>query len=612
MATHLTSSDASAVSTDPLSPAPADGAKLGRVWPMLVVLAAFWAFEWSVYSIEMAAFTRFISRWIVYLAVFLVFLVWWLTYRGFRFRDRVAFLGAMVGMSLLASAVVHPTVQGVVLVSFGTLYCITAWTLWVAVSRNWSLRARKIGLLAVMALTFGYFALIRWDGLEGKQTATIRWRWQPSAEELFLAEQARAAGKSGAQRPSASDAGSAADEATAPAAAPWSLQPGDWPEFRGAGRTGVILDETIDAKAWANAPPRVVWRKRLGPGWSTLILVDGHLVTQEQRGKNEAIVCYDAATGDETWVHLDPIRFEEGLSGPGPRGTPTYASHHGGRIYALGAKGQLNALEASTGRLIWSQDLVAESGATVPQWGYSVSPLVVDDLVIVFAGGEKNKSVLAYHTADGQLAWAKPAGAMSYASPHLLMLLGQPQVLVHDNKALWSFRPDNGELLWRLDNTSEVGLPQLQPWPLSDNQLVIFSEPGIALVTIRHDGDKWTAEREWESKALKPAFNSFVVHDQHIYGLDDGILVCTDLSGKRLWKKGRYGHGQVLLLQPQDALLIVGEKGEIAVVAADPTGLNELGRFQAIEGKTWNHPVLAHNRLYVRNGEEIACYELSQ
>jgi len=579
---------------------------------MLFVLAAFWAFEWSVYSIEMAAFTRFISRWIVYLGVFLVFMTWWLTYRGFRFRDRVLFVGAMFGLATLTSFVVHPTIRGMVLLMFGTLYCVTTWTLWVAISRNWSLNVRRLGLLAVMTLTFAYFTLIRWEGLLGTQAAAIYWRWQPNAEELFLAEQSKAKPTGTSAQSSASESGEPAGIAEIPAAQPWSLQPGDWPEFRGAGRTGVVTDQTIDATAWSKNPPRVVWRKRLGPAWSTMILVDGHLVTQEQRGENEAVVCYDAATGDEEWVHLDPIRFEEGLSGPGPRSTPTFSAHHGGRIYTLGAKGKLNSLEASSGKPVWSQDIVAESGATVPQWGYSVTPLVVDDLVIVFAGGEKDKSVLAYHAEGGKLAWSQKAGAMSYASPQFITLLGQPQVLIHDNKALWSFRPVDGQPLWHLDATGEVGLPQLQPWQLHDDQLVVFSEPGISLVTVESDGKEWGATREWESKALKPAFNSFVVHDQHVYGLDDGILVCTDLEGgKRKWKKGRYGHGQVLLLPEQSALLIVGEKGEITVVAADPKGLKELGQFQAIEGKTWNHPLLSNNRLYVRNAEEIACYELS-
>jgi outer membrane protein assembly factor BamB len=572
----------------------------GHVWPMLVILALFWAFEFSVYSIEMAAFTRFISRWIVYLVVFLIFLTWWMTYRGFRLRDRFLAVGAMLALSFLAGLVSHKSVQGMPLVMLGTLYCITSWTLWVAISRPWSQNVRRLGLFAVMAVTFGYFPLIRWEGLFGTQRMEMRWRWQPSAEEEFLASKSKDEGS-----------GTGSDDAES-TAQPWTLQAGDWPEFRGVGRRGVVEGIKFDAANWSTSPPAEIWRHRVGPAWSTVIVVDGHLVTQEQRGENEAVVCYNAETGEEQWAHQDPIRFEEGLSGPGPRSTPTFDARDGGRIYTLGAKGLLNCLEASTGKAVWSQDIVAESQATIPQWGYSVTPLVVGDLVIVYAGGEKNKSLLAYAADTGKLAWAKPAGSQSYSSPQLVTLLGQQQVLVQDNKALWSFRPEDGELLWKLDGTSEVSLPQLQPHVLSDGQLVVASEPGVALVNLSRDGDQWKADRQWDTKALKPAFNHFVVHDGYVYGLDDGILVCAALeTGTRQWKKGRYGHGQLMLVRDQNALLIVGEKGEVALVAANPKKLEELGRFQALEGKTWNHPIVVNGRLYVRNAEEMACYQIA-
>ena len=152
----------------------------------------------------------------------------------------------------------------------------------------------------------------------------------------------------------------------------------------------------------------------------------------------------------------------------------------------------------------------------------------------------------------------------------------------------------------------------LQPHRLNDHEILIPWDPGIARIEVKNDGGKWTTAERWNSNRLKPDFNDFVVHDGHIYGLDDGILCCVDLAdGKRLWKKGRYGHGQILLLADQGAILVLGESGEAILVAANPKGLEELGRFQAIEGKTWNHPVIAHGRLYVRNAEEMACYELN-
>jgi hypothetical protein len=154
----------------------------------------------------------------------------------------------------------------------------------------------------------------------------------------------------------------------------------------------------------------------------------------------------------------------------------------------------------------------------------------------------------------------------------------------------------------------------LQPHALMGSKLLIESEPGIALVDTQPDGDTLLRTTLWTSKTFRPGFNDFVVlpHSDVLYGLDDGILCCVDLSdGRRRWKGGRYGHGQMLLLPDCERLVILCESGEVVLVAADPDRHRELARFSAIEGKTWNHPTLVGNRLYVRNGEEMACYELA-
>jgi outer membrane protein assembly factor BamB len=136
-------------------------------------------------------------------------------------------------------------------------------------------------------------------------------------------------------------------------------------------------------------------------------------------------------------------------------------------------------------------------------------------------------------------------------------------------------------------------------------------EPGLTLLEVKQDGDKWSASEVWISNRIRANFNDIVTHNGKIIGLDDGILCALDLeTGERLWKKGRYGHGQVLLLADRDALVILGARGEVTLVDVSDEKPAELGGFEAIEGKTWNHPALVGNRLYVRNGEEIACFEL--
>jgi hypothetical protein len=152
-----------------------------------------------------------------------------------------------------------------------------------------------------------------------------------------------------------------------------------------------------------------------------------------------------------------------------------------------------------------------------------------------------------------------------------------------------------------------------QPHPVGNDQVLIASEvdAGAVLIDVVHDGTTWAATEHWASPNLRPSFNDFVVHDGAVYGFDGTIFCCVDLqTGKRRWKDGRYGHGQVLLLADQPLLLVLTEDGQAVLVAANPERHEELGQFQAIKGKTWNHPVIAGGRLYVRNAEEIACYDL--
>jgi outer membrane protein assembly factor BamB len=388
----------------------------------------------------------------------------------------------------------------------------------------------------------------------------------------------------------------------------WEPRANDWPEFRGPNRDGVVHGLKIAAD-WETNPPKELWRHRVGPGWSSMIVVDGHLVTQEQRKETEAIVCYDAGTGAEEWSHEDKARFEETLAGPGPRGTPTF---YDGRIYALGGTGVLNCLGATTGNVVWSHDLVADVKADTPQWGYSISPLVVDGLVIVFAAGATDGNLIAYRAEGGERAWIRPVGGQSYSSPQLVSFDNRRQVLMHDNHALAAFDTQAGEPLWSREETNKMALPMLQPRLVNDDQLLVATDPGMVLLDLSQKDSKWTTADHWSSSRLKPAFNDVVVHEGRVYGLDDGILCSLDLAtGERLWKKGRYGGGQLLLLADQGDLLVLTDKGEVVMLTATAEKPEELGRFQAITGKTWNHPVAAEGKLFVRNGEEMACYELA-
>jgi outer membrane protein assembly factor BamB len=563
-----------------------------RVWPAVVMVALFWIFWVAHYAISMDAGARFLSRMAANALLLLGFLIWWLSRNSIRWSDRLIAIGLWVVGTVVAVKLADKSLGDLfsMTLSSSTLV-MTAWTLWVWIGRRMSVSVQRAGFCVVMLLTLGYFTLLRWEGLEANQFPRFAWRWSPTAEQLFLVEKGKAGASAGA----------------ADAKLEWVLRPNDWPEFRGPNRDGAVKGIKI-ATDWKAQRPKELWRERVGPGWSSVIVVDGHLVTQEQRDKSEVVACYNATTGKEEWVHEDTTRFEESLAGAGPRGTPTF---HDGRIYALGGKGVLNCLKATNGEVEWSHDIVADTKAAVPQWGYSVSPLVVDGLVIIFAAGDKEGNLLAYRAETGEQAWKHSAGAQSYSSPEVLSVGDHPQVLMHDNHSLAAVDVKDGNLLWQRNETNAMALPMLQPRLVSNDTLLVATDPGMVLLDLKQQDGGWKSTDHWTSSRIHPAFNDVVVHDGHIYGLNDGILCCLDLAtGERLWKKGRYGGGQLLLLADQGDLMVLTEKGEVVLVPATAEKPEELGRFAAIEGKTWNHPVIAEGKLFVRNGEEMACYEL--
>jgi len=168
-------------------------------------------------------------------------------------------------------------------------------------------------------------------------------------------------------------------------------------------------------------------------------------------------------------------------------------------------------------------------------------------------------------------------------------------------------------VLWTHAWPMVQGARIVQPGFTDDGDLLIGTGFGMGVqrVRVRRADDGWTTEARWTSTGLKPYFNDFVTHRGHAFGFDGRILACIDLAdGTRTWKGGRYGNGQLLLLPDQDLLLVLGEDGELALVAADPDRFQELGRFPALHGKTWNHPVLVDGTLYLRNAEEMAAYRL--
>jgi outer membrane protein assembly factor BamB len=376
-----------------------------------------------------------------------------------------------------------------------------------------------------------------------------------------------------------------------------------WTQFRGAARDGRADDGALklDWPAGGLAP---AWRQPVGGGFSSFSVADGTAYTIEQRRGQEVVAAYHVETGRELWTNGWNATFKDS-TGDGPRSTPTWDA---GRLYALGATGELRCLDAKTGRLLWSKNILSDNGASNLPWGVAASPLVFDDKVVVPAGGGGGKSVVAYHKMTGARLWGALDDAASYTSPMLVTLAGRRQVLAVTATRAVGLAPENGALLWEFPWSNGQGINVAQPLVVDQNRFFISSGygKGAALVEVGAGG----ARAVWQNSMMKNKFNSSVLHEGHVYGLDEGILTCLDAqTGERKWKAGRYGYGQLILAGGH--LIITTDGGELVLVRATPQAHTEVARFQALDGQTWNNPALADGRLLVRNGKEMACYKLT-
>ena len=577
-------------------------------------------------------------------------LLWWLLLSRAPWSDRLIALGVMVAALLVTWRLVHVSIaEGAMGFLFPVLAVPTmtvAFVAAVAAGRRLADGPRRALMAAGIVVGCGLWTLIRTGGFTGDFDHDFAWRWTPTPEERLLAQadderaavQAQAAPPEAApaaasataapepglaaaatsEAPAAAEAAAqppaqvagvegvhpapAASLAAAAAAAPAIEAPGDWPGFRGPRRDGVVRGVRI-ATDWAASPPVELWRRPIGPGWSSFAVHGNRFYTQEQRGDDEVVACYDLATGEPLWRHGDAARFWESNAGAGPRGTPTL---HDGRVYSLGATGILNALNAADGAVVWSRNAATDTATTIPGWGFASSPVVFGDLVVVATAGR----LAAYELATGKPRWYGPDGGDGYSSPHRATLGGVTQILLESATGTIGVAPADGTVLWK--HAWPVGTRIVQPALTADGDVLLTSGGGMRRVAVARSGGDWKVEQRWSSDGLKPYFNDFVVHRGHAYGFDGRILSAVDLAdGKRKWKGGRYGNGQLVLLADQDLLLVLSEQGELALVKATPDQYTEVAKAPAIQGKTWNHPVLAGDVLLVRNGEEMAAFRLA-
>jgi len=385
----------------------------------------------------------------------------------------------------------------------------------------------------------------------------------------------------------------------------------DWSDFRGPARDGHYTARPIQT-SWPNGTLTPVWKQPVGGGYASFVTarVNGLdlAFTIEQRGNQEVVAAYDVATGRERWTSKWSAEFKEFMGGDGPRATPTYFD---GFVYAQGAQGELRALDASTGRMIWRTNMLTDAGATNVQWGMSASPLIVDDALVVLPGGTRNHSVAAYDHRTGKPLWSALSDRQAYASPMLVTIDDVRQILVVSAARLMGLATADGSVLWEYPWVTMYDVNAGQPIVIGRNRVFVSSgyDKGAAVIEVTMAGGQGTVREVWKNNRMKNQFSSSVLFEGHIYGLDESILACLDVeTGTVKWKGGRYGYGQIALASGH--IIVLTEDGDLALVRATPERHVEVTRFPVLDGKTWNHPAFSDGRLLVRNLKEMALFDL--
>ncbi|NBW97112.1 MAG: hypothetical protein EBR28_10365 [Planctomycetia bacterium] len=462
------------------------------------------------------------------------------------------------------------------------------------------------GVLAAVVLAG--LATLRIERVSGDLVPEFAWRWSESRDRQL-------AGSRGT-----------APAAPASVAVGWEATADDFPRFLGPHGACVVEGPALDPD-WAARPPRQLWRRPIGAGWSGFVTCGDHAATLEQRGDDEIVSCCSVVTGEQEWAVRAAARHETVLGGVGPRSTPTIRD---GVVFATGGTGWLHAIDGATGRVLWKKNVVADLGidpamqTNVVTWGRAGSPLVTDDLVIVPGGGPRGDkpefvSLVAYDRASGERRWTAGDEQISYVSPQMATLGGREAIVIANEARVVGYDPATREAVWHFDwpGHSNSDATCSQPIVLDDSRVFISKGYGIGAAVFEL-GDSnagqaatpWTLREVWhETGSLKTKFTNVAIQEGHAYGLSDGILECVRLAdGRRMWKGGRYGQGQVLRVGP--LLVVQSEWGEVVLVDATPAKHTVRGRLDAIRGQTWNNLCLSGRRLLVRNAEEAACYEL--
>jgi outer membrane protein assembly factor BamB len=379
----------------------------------------------------------------------------------------------------------------------------------------------------------------------------------------------------------------------------------DWPQFRGPQQNGASAEKGL-LRSWPESGPKVLWKKPIGSGFSSVTTVGGALYTMAIEGESETAFRLRESDGEVVWrVPLGPV-FPETF-GNGPRSTPTV---EGDVVYVLSATGRLHALKTKDGARLWELDLVKELGGRTPNRGFASSPLVDGDLLILEAGGTEGRAVVGLDKKTGKLRWSALDGKPGYVTPLAVTVEGVRQyVFVRTIEGdIVSFLP-NGKVHWKYPwKPGAIASPLF----LAPNRIFASASEDIGAVLLEvgkgADGNG-TVREVWNNRLMKNHFSSSVLYEGHIYGFDNASLKCLVAeTGEQKWVHRGYGKGSLILA---DGLLyILSDQGQLILAEATPAGFQEKGKVKVMEGKTWTSPVLSHGRLYLRDEDEMLVLDV--
>ncbi|MDB6138617.1 MAG: hypothetical protein JWO94_1689, partial [Verrucomicrobiaceae bacterium] len=490
------------------------------MWPALILMAVIILCRYVPPFIEGASSQYwFVPIFFPMLASALM-LVWWLAGSRATGREKaVGFFGVIVAVAVIGLPS-HPSMRGLITAYLTLPLGMVAFALAAWFNSRKQPTPRVTSILGWSVLAMALTLLLRNEGVTGDYAFDFKSRWSATP-----GLDSSTANNTAPSNPAS--AGTAIDAAMATA---------EWPGFRGADRMGHAKAAKL-ATDWKANPPRLLWKKPIGAGWSSFAVAGPYAFTQEQRGDQETVVCYELTTGNEVWTQQRAARFEEAMGGPGPRSTPTLAD---GAVFTASATGVLQRLKASTGEVVWQQDFKALAGRELPMWGYANSPLVTHSLVIIFAGGAGDKGVMAFDAATGKARWSVACGIESYSSPQLSKVLGEESVLMLTNDGLLLLDPATGKVRLNYEWKFQ-GYRALQPTVIGDD-VVLLPTPmseGTRAIRLSKKGDQLAAEELWTTKHMKPDFTELIAHQGHLYGIDGSMFSCVDLkTGERVWKDG--------------------------------------------------------------------------